>query len=57
VKVYDVNGKLVKQTNLVGTGFVQKTELDLKAAKFAPGVYLLMAEAGENKFSLRLIKR
>jgi hypothetical protein len=57
VKVYDVNGKLVKHTNLTGNGFVQKAELDLKAAKFAPGVYLLLAEVGEKKFSLRLIKR
>ena len=57
LKVYDINGKLVKQMNLTGNGFVQKAQLDLKAAKFAPGVYLLLAEAGEKKFSTRLIKK
>jgi hypothetical protein len=57
IKVYDVNGKLVKQTILNGNGFVQKAELDLKAAKFAPGIYLLLAETAEKKFSIRMIKR
>lgn len=57
IKIYDVNGKLVKQTSLAGNGFVQKAELDLKAARFAPGVYLLLAETPEKKFSIKLIKR
>ena len=57
IKIYDVNGKLAKQTDLGGNGFVQKAELDLKATRFAPGVYLLLAETGEKKFSIKLIKR
>jgi hypothetical protein len=57
IRVYDVNGKLVKQKALIGNGFVQKTEIDLKSARFAPGVYLLLAEAGEKKFIMRLIKQ
>jgi hypothetical protein len=57
VKIYDVNGKLVKQQTLQGNGFVQKASIDLKAERFAPGVYLLLAESGEKKYSLRLIKR
>ena len=56
IKVYDVNGKLVKQMSLIGNGFVQKAELDLKAAKFPPGIYLMSAEGGENRFSIKLIK-
>jgi len=57
VKIYDVNGKLVKQQTLQGNGFVQRVTIDLKTERFAPGVYLLLAEAGEKKYSLRLIKR
>lgn len=57
LKVYDVNGKLVKQMNLIGNGFVQKAQVDLKSVKFAPGIYLLSAESGEKKLSLKLIKQ
>ncbi len=57
VKVYDVNGRQVKQMNLAGNGFVQKTQVDLKAAKFASGVYLLLAESGDKEYSIRLIKQ
>jgi hypothetical protein len=57
LKVYDVNGKLVKQMSLSGNGFVQKAQVDLKSAKFAPGIYLLSADAGEKKFSIKLIKQ
>ena len=57
IKIYDVTGRQVKQINLSGNGFVQKVQVDLKAAKYAPGVYLLSAEAGEKKYSIRLIKQ
>jgi len=57
VKVYDVNGKLVKQVNLTGNGFVQNAQVDLRASRFSAGVYLLLAEAGERKYSTRLIKK
>ena len=57
VRIYDANGKLVRQTSLAGNGFVQKEELDLKSARFAPGVYLLLAETTEKKFSIKLVKR
>jgi hypothetical protein len=57
LKVYDVNGKLVKQMGLMGNGFMQKAQVDLKSAKFASGIYLLSAEAGEKKFSIKLIKQ
>ena len=57
LKVYDVNGKLVKQMSFIGNGFIQKAQIDLKSAKFAPGIYLLSAESGEKKFSIKLIKQ
>ena len=41
----------------MGNGFVQKAQVDLKSAKFARGIYLLSAESGEKKFSIKLIKQ
>jgi hypothetical protein len=43
--------------SLIVNGFIQKAQIDLKAAKFAPGIYLLSAESGEKKFSIKLIKQ
>ena len=57
VKIYDVGGRLVKEMKLNGNGFVEKTTIDLRSVKFPPGVYLLSAQAGENKFNIKLIKQ
>ena len=57
LKVFDVNGKLVKQLSLIGNGFVQNAQVDLKSAKFTAGIYLLSAEAGEKKFNIKLVKQ
>ncbi len=57
LKVYDVTGRLVKQTNLTGNGFVQTMEIDLTPVKYVPGVYLLIAESVEKKYNIRLIKQ
>ena len=57
VKIYDVDGRLVKKMKLNGNGFVEQTTIDLRSVKFPPGVYLLSAEAGEKKLRLKLIKQ
>jgi hypothetical protein len=57
VKIYDVDGRLVKEMKLNGNGFVEQTTIDLRSVKFPPGVYLLSAEAGEKKLRLKLIKQ
>ena len=57
LKIYGADGKLVKRMDISGNGFVQKAQVDLRAAKFAPGIYLLLAESGEKKYSIRLIKQ
>ena len=57
VKIYDVNGRLVKEMKLIGNGYVEQTIIDLRSVKFPPGIYLLSAEAGEKKFSIKLIKQ
>jgi hypothetical protein len=57
VKIYDVNGRLVKKMKLNGNGYVEQTIIDLRSVKFPPGIYLLSAETGENKFNIKLIKQ
>ncbi|HEU5168565.1 MAG TPA: S8/S53 family peptidase [Chitinophagaceae bacterium] len=57
VKIFDVNGRLVKEMILNGNGFVEQAIIDLRSVKFPAGVYLLSAEAGEKKLRLKLIKR
>ncbi len=57
VKVYDLNGKLVKQVRAVANGFVQKMTMDLSSTNFAAGVYLLEASVGERKEIFRMMKR
>ncbi|MBL7743678.1 MAG: S8 family serine peptidase [Chitinophagaceae bacterium] len=57
MKLYDMNGKLVQQTKLPATGFVQKHSIDLQSLQFAPGLYMLEVTAGEKKQVFRLMKQ
>ncbi|MBL7739159.1 MAG: S8 family serine peptidase [Chitinophagaceae bacterium] len=57
VKLYDMNGKLVQQTKLPATGFVQKHSIDLQSPQYAPGLYMLEVTAGEKKQVFRLMKQ
>jgi hypothetical protein len=57
VKVYNVNGKIVKQYHTPGNGFVQKLNIDLSNPGFATGLYMIEANAGEKKQTFKLIKR
>jgi hypothetical protein len=57
LRVYDMNGKLVKQSALSGSGFVEKEPIDLSLPKYPSGIYLLTAESGEKKMNMRLIKK
>ncbi len=56
-KVYDVTGKLVKEQNLIASGFLQKLSIDLHEPVFANGLYLLDIKAGNWKQSFKLIKQ
>ncbi|MES1219226.1 MAG: T9SS type A sorting domain-containing protein, partial [Bacteroidota bacterium] len=57
VKVYDVNGKLVRRYDPPVNGFVQKLSIDIQSSKFAAGLYLLEASSGEKKQLFRVIKQ
>jgi hypothetical protein len=57
VKLYDVNGRTVKEYQVVANGFMQKMLIDMQQKQFAVGLYLLEATAGEKKQLFRLIKQ
>jgi len=56
LKVYDMNGKLVKQLQPAGTGFVQKASINLQSAEYTSGIYLLKIESGGKQHQFKLIK-
>ncbi|HEX5652674.1 MAG TPA: T9SS type A sorting domain-containing protein, partial [Chitinophagaceae bacterium] len=57
IKMYDISGRLLHQSNTLATGFVQKTQVDLNASIFAKGLYLVEARGGEMKQVFRLLKQ
>jgi Subtilase family/Secretion system C-terminal sorting domain len=57
VKVYDLNGKKIKQYHLIANGFVQKLNIDMHESQFVPGLYLLEAVAGEKKEVFKIMKQ
>jgi hypothetical protein len=56
-RVFDVNGRLVKQQKTDASGFVQKTSIDISGGGFAPGLYMLETRNGDKKQIFRLIKQ
>ncbi len=57
VRVYDLNGKTVKQFDKKGDGFMQRVTIDLSSAGYAKGLYLLEAFNEGKKQVFRLIKQ
>ena len=56
IKIYDTKGRLVQQSQVPATGFVQKLIIDLRKNQFASGMYMIVAE-GENTRSFEVIKQ
>jgi type IX secretion system substrate protein len=56
VKVYDMNGKLVKQINVPATGFVQKIGVMLDN-RSAAGLYLMEIRTGDKLHSFKLLRQ
>ena len=57
IKIYDVNGRIIKQYSSLANGFVEKLNVDLHESKFAPGLYLLEAVTAGKKQLFKLIKQ
>lgn len=57
VKVYDLNGRMVKEQQVIANGFVQKINIELVPGRFANGLYLLEASSGEKKELFKLIRQ
>ncbi|MEQ1676173.1 MAG: S8 family serine peptidase [Chitinophagaceae bacterium] len=56
-KVYDVNGRVVREYSTTADGFVQKLGIELSGSRFASGYYLLDVSAGDTRKSFRLVKQ
>lgn len=57
LRLYDMNGKRLKETRFTGNGFVQKSVIDLQPASYPPGFYLLKIESGEKQYQFKLVKQ
>jgi len=60
LKVYDINGRQVKQSIYTANGFVQKAEINLAGNHFVPGMYMVEVTTGKNggqKHIFRLLKQ
>lgn len=55
--IYDASGKLVYTQNWQGNGFVQKEQVNLQAAVFSGGLYLITISNGQTSESFRVLKR
>jgi hypothetical protein len=57
MKVFDVNGRQVKQASYTANGFVQKAEISLEGNGFVSGMYMLEVTTGGQKHVFRLLKQ
>jgi len=57
IKVYDINGRQVKQSVYTANGFVQKAEINLSGNHFVPGMYMLEVTTEGKKHVFRILKQ
>jgi Subtilase family/Secretion system C-terminal sorting domain len=57
VKLYDINGRVLKQVKEQTVGFVQKIQIDLTQSIYAGGIYLLEVTGGDQKQLFKVIKK
>lgn len=55
IKLYDANGRVLKNSKVEGTGYIQKTLVNLDS--YSSGIYLLSVKAGDKEQSFRLVKQ
>jgi hypothetical protein len=56
LRIYDVSGRLVKESGAVANGFLQKLNVDLTAGNYASGIYLMKIKSGNKEQSFKLHK-
>jgi hypothetical protein len=56
IKIYNMKGQLVQQSESIATGFIQKIIIDLQQSGFAKGMYMIMAD-GINRKIFKVVKR
>lgn len=57
IRVLDANGKELIRSNAVATGFQQRTIIDLGAAKYTSGMYLIQIVSGSKLKSMSVLKK
>jgi hypothetical protein len=57
IKIFDIYGRVIKQTKQQATGFLQKIPIDLSPVNYSAGVYIIEVDAGDNKQLLNVIKQ
>ncbi len=57
LKVYDINGRLVRHTQSAASAFVQKLVIDMEGPQYASGLYLLEVTVNEKRQLFRLLKQ
>jgi hypothetical protein len=56
-RLFDAQGRLLKEYDVLATGMPQKLGIDITGAGFASGVYLLEVSAGDRKEGFRVYKK
>jgi hypothetical protein len=57
VQVLDAIGRAIKTYNIAGNGLAQKLPIDLSAAVYAPGIYILQLDINGKSQTFKLYKR
>jgi hypothetical protein len=57
IKIYDINGRLVKRHEETTNGFLQKFVIDLSEKIYPAGLYLINVETEQKKEVFRIIKQ
>jgi hypothetical protein len=57
VKLYDINGRVLKQVKEQTVGFIQKIPIDLTQSIYAGGIYLIEVTGGDQKQLFKVIKK
>ena len=55
--IYNVTGQLIKTQELVGNGFIQQAEINIKNKTIASGIYIIRVSANKKAYYFKLVKR